>query len=734
MKQIFFVFISFFVITCKSQTEKRFNLDFETHNSLQKFSKDWLEWGEYEFEIDTVETYSGKFSAKITSNNTKSFGCVAYRIPANYDGKFIQLEGYMKIKNVKNGNSGLVLRIDGRKKTLEYDSMQEQNIQGTKDWQKYSITLPYPEDAKTIYIGGFLDGTGEAWFDNFGVSIDGKDIESLKEKEKITFNVVLDKEFDESSKINIPKLNEELLIDLELLGKTWGFLKYYHPEVGKGVYNWDYELFRLLPKYMETKSKIERNQLLLKWIEKYGKIDKCNGCKVTSENAFLKPDMFWLNDFELNIELKSKLINIYQNRFQGKHYYISVDNAGNPEFLNENRYYSMPSDDDGFKLLGLYRYWNMINYFFPYKHLTDKDWGQILKEYIPKIINSKNRLEYELSFIELIGEVNDSHATTYVNFNNVNRIRGEYHPPFRVQFIENKLVVTGYYNPELKNVSGVEVGDIITHIDGESIKDILDSVTPYYPASNEAAKLRDISMDILRSNKKEINIDYYSNNKKNEHLLPLYKENDLNKKWYKWTGEKSYKLLSGNIGYVTLETIQEEDIPKIKEAFKDTKGIIIDIRNYPSTFVPFSLGSYFVTSTTPFVKFTNFNKDNPGEFNFTDTLKIENEEETYKGKLVVLVNEISQSQSEYTAMAFRSGNNTTIVGSTTAGADGNVSTIHLPGGLMTRISGIGIYYPDGTETQRVGIIPDIEIKPTIKGIKEGRDEVLEKAVQLIDGY
>jgi len=72
------------------------------------------------------------------------------------------------------------------------------------------------------------------------------------------------------------------------------------------------------------------------------------------------------------------------------------------------------------------------------------------------------------------------------------------------------------------------------------------------------------------------------------------------------------------------------------------------------------------------------------------------------------------------------------VGSTTAGADGNVSVILLPGGLRTSISGIGVYYPDGTETQRVGIIPDIIVKPTIKGIKEGNDEVLDKALELIN--
>ncbi len=107
---------------------------------------------------------------------------------------------------------------------------------------------------------------------------------------------------------------------------------------------------------------------------------------------------------------------------------------------------------------------------------------------------------------------------------------------------------------------------------------------------------------------------------------------------------------------------------------------------------------------------------------------------TSKLKMLRRVNELTQSQAEYTAMAFRAGNNTIIIGSTTAGADGNVSTISLPGGLKTGISGIGVYYPDGTQTQRIGIIPDIQVEPTINGIKEGKDEVLEMAIKLIKGY
>jgi C-terminal processing protease CtpA/Prc len=140
-------------------------------------------------------------------------------------------------------------------------------------------------------------------------------------------------------------------------------------------------------------------------------------------------------------------------------------------------------------------------------------------------------------------------------------------------------------------------------------------------------------------------------------------------------------------------------------------------------------------SKNPFVKVSTGSIETPGLFAFQKQLLEvgHKNNDYYKGKVVILVNEESQSSAEFHAMAYRVHPNAIVLGSTTAAADGNVSQIVLPGGITTMISGIGIYYPDGRETQRIGIVPDIELKPTIKGIKEGRDEVLERALQIING-
>ena len=97
---------------------------------------------------------------------------------------------------------------------------------------------------------------------------------------------------------------------------------------------------------------------------------------------------------------------------------------------------------------------------------------------------------------------------------------------------------------------------------------------------------------------------------------------------------------------------------------------------------------------------------------------------------ILLVNEDSMSRSEFTAMAFQTADNVITVGNQTAGADGDVVVFEYLGGFRTAISGNGIEYPNGSESQRKGVKIDIEVKPTIKGLKKGRDEILEKAIEL----
>ena len=103
----------------------------------------------------------------------------------------------------------------------------------------------------------------------------------------------------------------------------------------------------------------------------------------------------------------------------------------------------------------------------------------------------------------------------------------------------------------------------------------------------------------------------------------------------------------------------------------------------------------------------------------------------YKGKTVMLMNNATQSQAEASGLIFKAANGTLFIGSQTAGANGDVTEFDIPGKINLTFSGMNISYPNGQTMQRIGLIPDVLVLPTIKGIREGRDEVLEKAIEVL---
>jgi hypothetical protein len=106
----------------------------------------------------------------------------------------------------------------------------------------------------------------------------------------------------------------------------------------------------------------------------------------------------------------------------------------------------------------------------------------------------------------------------------------------------------------------------------------------------------------------------------------------------------TFRLLSLEVAYVKLSAIKAADLPAYFERAKDTKGLIVDIRNYPSAFMPFVMGAYLATKPTAFVSFTLPDTANPGAFWFTSGPLIEPGLNHHAGKVFILVEENSQSR------------------------------------------------------------------------------------------
>lgn len=548
-----------------------------------------------------------------------------------------------------------------------------------------------------------------------------------------------DREFEGGSKIQVATLNAAQIENIALLGRVWGLLKYHHPKVTAGTVHWDYELFRVLPQILAASDRAGGRAALVAWIDRLGEVGAPERPRPAPAAVHFQADVTWLADeAALGRVLSERLRAVHAARSNAAaQFYLSLaPNIANPVFEHELSYASAAPADAGHQLLALFRFWNIIEYWFPYRNLIEESWPEVLREFVPRFATAASREDYELALMALIARAHDTHATLSTAYF-MRPPRGGAQIPAWFRAVGQQVVVSHLPPADPSAPPGLRRGDVLLAIDGHPLAGLIAQWQPYYAASNEATRLRDIAYTVGRGPAGPVKVRV----QRGEETLDLevgrvpLREWQRNPRPGRELGGPAFRRLSDSVAYLALSTAKAADVPRYVTDAVGTKGWILDLRSYPDDFpILFRLGGRLVDQPTEFARFTNGHVAHPGVFSFSDAKPmLQPVPPRYAGKIVVLVDEVTVSRAEYFAMAFRSVPGAIVIGSTTAGADGNVSAIPLPGGLSTRISGLGVFFPDKRPTQRVGIVPDIVVRPTVAGVREGRDEVLEAAVREITG-
>jgi len=679
--------------------------------------------------VDTTIVHGGHGAIRIerSASAAAAFSAISDHTHIDFSGSTVELRGFVRTKDVRGG-AGLWLREDNDGTDVEFVNSLDPGVHGTAEWTEVSIQLPLVPTASTLVWGVLLDGEGTAWADDLQLLVDGKPIWNAPYVARAVTALDRDHEFDHGSGISIARLTPLQIENLALLGKVWGFLKYRHPKVTSGQLSWDYELLRVVPAILAATDHAAAEAALVHWIDGLGTVTRCAPCATLDESDLaLAPDLAWLDDrSEVGAALSARLHAIDANRLPDQQFFTAMEpGIGNPTLLHEPAYGDIKLPDPGFQLLALFRLWNVVEYWAPDRMLAD-GWRGALPELIPRVMLAPTRKDYVLAMMAAIAKLHDTHANLWSSLD-VRPPEGACELPIAVRFVGARPVVA-----TADPGRTLSAGDVITGIDGARVEDLLATWTPYYADSNEAARLRDIAESMTRGPCGDVALAIDRGGKPVRVTAKRVAPGPREMKTHDLAGP-AFRLLSPDIAYLKLSAVKQGDIAGDVERAAHTKGWIIDIRNYPSAFVVFELGTLLVDAPATFARFTSGDLSNPGAFHWTDAMTLEPATPHYGGKIVVLVDEVTQSQAEYTAMALRAAPRTVIVGSTTAGADGNVSRLALPGGLSTMFSGLGVFYPDKRPAQVVGIVPDVTVTPTIAGLRAGRDEVLEAGIRAILG-
>jgi len=392
-----------------------------------------------------------------------------------------------------------------------------------------------------------------------------------------------------------------------------------------------------------------------------------------------------------------------------------------------------------YRLLTLFRYWSVINYFFPYKHLIGDSWNTVLTRYIPKFEANKDVTDYQLTVRELVTEMRDSHGFVR-NANAAAEKLGSFFPPVISGYLEGQSVITKVLDDKLP----VKVGDVIMSIDGEPVEKKRELLARYTAASTEQWLMRSVNGRLLFGPKDsvvKVKLRGASGEVRDVELtrsLSFAADPKLANIFERTT--PVMQVLPSGFGYVDLDRLQVGEVDKMFETIKGTPAVILDMRGYPNgtawSIAPRLTDKGNVVAalfSRPLLEATSLADEELAEspnYSFSQRLP-DGSGDRYRGKVVVLINEDAISQAEHSCMMFEAATDVTFIGTPTAGANGDITYMVLPGNLHVSFSGHDVRHADGRQLQRVGIQPTIKVTPTIRGLIAGRDEILDEAVRFL---
>ena len=530
----------------------------------------------------------------------------------------------------------------------------------------------------------------------------------------------------------------------ESLIHIWGLLKYLHPEVSKGTFDFNKEFISEFDKLQTISTHEELNSELKNWIKKFdlGKSKfKSNDMLLKTKDLFTQnTDFNWIGSSGFSTELIESLNTIKNNGNYGD-YYASIPGLSHyPNFKNEKGMDGFDANKKSHRTLLLSSFWNVMRYWNVNIYLTDQKWDDVLTEMIPEFISDDN-LTYQLAKDKLITKLNDSHADFESGYT-LQKLLLKY-PVFAGRVVNDSLVITTIRNKLLAKAVGISPGDVIVAAEGKPLKQYInDKFANAISASNKgylysrtekflllAGTKDSVSVSILKKDgstytkyiKLYPNLPYTSETVES---LPQQKRG----KWQKLTDE---------IGYINLAKITNSELKLAFKEFEATKGIVIDLRNYPGNILQ-ELTRYLYPEKKVYIKVLNPLSPGYAKYNFESPLRIvgnpfaagTTNKNYYKGKIVLLVDRATGSHGENIAMAIQQAPNCVTIGEQTMGAVMNRKAITLIDKTTVDYTFAGAFYPDDTRVQRNGIKIDHIVKESAKNYNP--DLYIEEAIKILN--
>jgi C-terminal processing protease CtpA/Prc len=581
-------------------------------------------------------------------------------------GKRVKLRAYVRTEVTGGNQAQLWLRVDRMSDRTGFFDNMSDRPITASDWQLYEIEGPVAEDATAIAFGCFIVAEGRAWVDDVVLQVQSEGGEW------------------EPVEISNP-----------------GFEDGEEGRTAPGCYTGG-RLTRENPHGGEQSLLLQEQRAVL------------------TEPAFdAHPEVGELVEKEIGAGLSSRVPLAL---------FSEARNTLGPESpralsallaaLERVEIDSLTADSESVRLADIIIAWNVFQHFYPYFDVVDVDWEAQLTRSLEAARADTSAREFYYTLGELVANLRDGHGSVY-------------HPDFRRQgclplvyeWIEGRVVVTRSRH------GGIEPGDIVERLDGlEAERATLDAER-YISGSPQWKRFR-----AMRSfGCGDVGTTAELVLRRGDEVLELQVERQqFDRSLYESEGDPIRPLEDG-VYYVDLSRAEMTAISERIAQLAGARGVVFDLRGYPNG--NHQVISHLLSSpdtSTAWMRVPHIiypDQENIvefGEFGW----QMPALEPHIAGKVVFITDGRAISYAE-SFMGFIEGYKLAeIVGQPTAGTNGNVNPLMLPGGFRVNWTGMKVVKHDGSQHHLIGILPTVPAERTIQGVIDGRDEFLEEALEI----
>ena len=381
------------------------------------------------------------------------------------------------------------------------------------------------------------------------------------------------------------------------------------------------------------------------------------------------------------------------------------------------------------RLHGALRLWSAIWLLHPDRERLRPLWEQAWPVFYGRVHAAQTPLAFHKAVRQLLVVTGDGHAVARSSLEGL--LLGEIPAPVRLREIEHKLTVVRLSHPAAA-AGGLLLGDVIESVEALTTAQRVAQLSPWLAVSTPQARSNYTANRLLLGPLGSVVALTVrgKDGKPRRAFCPRLVATALTER-----DGPPLRALPRGVLYADLDQIRREEIASLFARARTARALVLDLRGYADE-LAWELTPYLSrndsTIAARYERPIAVPPEGPELANrsltehFVQLVPRREGRARFLGKVVCLIDERTQSQAELTAL-FLVACGAILIGSPTAGAVGDVTSVQLTDGILVRFSGQEVRFPDGRKIARVGIQPQVRVVPTLAGIRAGRDEVLEAA-------